>query len=707
MKNLLIISLMIGLMMMISCENSGFYGEYPETKKSDVVDVYFEAEVPDPYRWLEDDNAEETADWVAAQNAITQDYLSRIPFRDALRNRLETIWNYPRIGVPFKKGGKYFYFKNDGLQNQSVLYMQTSLDAEPEVLLDPNSFSEDGTIALSNMSLSNNGQYLAYGISRGGSDWTEIVIMQIEDRSMLSDTVKWVKFSGISWFENGFYYSSYDPPKPGEALSGANSFHKIYYHELGTPQSADQLIFQDTENPQRNFYAGLTDDERFLIVSESESTSGNALYVKDNSLPSTGFVKIAEGFTYDYSVVDHLDGKLLVKTNDDAPMERLVLIDPANPAKENWQTIIPEREQVMRSVSLAGDYILAQYLEDANSQAYFYDYEGNMIQKMELPTLGTLTGFRAEKGDNEAFYGFTSFTFPSSVYRYDLASHQSAVYTTSEVDFNPDDYETHQVFFNSKDGERVPMFLVHKKGLKLNGSNPVLLYGYGGFNSSLTPSFSISRLPFLEQGGVYVTVNLRGGGEYGVDWHKAGTKLQKQNVFDDFIAAAEYLIANKYTNSDKIAILGGSNGGLLVGAVMTQRPDLFKVAIPIVGVLDMLRYQHFTIGWAWASDYGTSEESEDMFRYLLGYSPLHNVKDGVEYPATLAITADHDDRVVPAHTFKFMSELQAKHKGTNPVMVRIETQAGHGAGKPTSKMIDESADMYSFIMYNLGMKPGF
>lgn len=707
MKNLLILSLMIGLMMMLSCENSGFRGEYPETRKSDVVDVYFDTEVPDPYRWLEDDNAEETAEWVAAQNAITQDYLNRIPFRDALRNRLETIWNYPRIGVPFKKGGKYFYFKNDGLQNQSVLYMQTSLDAEPEVLLDPNAFSDDGTIALSNMSLSNNGQYLAYGISRGGSDWTEIVVMQIDDRSMLSDTVKWVKFSGISWFGNGFYYSSYDPPKPGEALSGANRFHKVYYHELGTPQSADQLVFQDTDNPQRNFYAGLTDDERFLIVSKSESTSGNALYVKDNSLPNAGFVEIAEGFAYDYSVVDHLNGRLLVKTNDDAPMERLVLIDPANPAKENWQTIIPEKEQVMRSVSLAGDYILAQYLEDANSQAYFYDYEGNMIQKMELPTLGTLTGFRGEKGDNEAFYGFTSFTFPSSVYRYDLAAHQSALYSTSEVDFKPDDYETHQVFFNSKDGERVPMFLVHKKGLKLNGSNPVLLYGYGGFNSSLTPSFSISRLPFLEQGGVYVTVNLRGGGEYGVDWHKAGIKLQKQNVFDDFIAAAEYLVAENYTNPDKIAILGGSNGGLLVGAVMTQRPDLFKVAIPIVGVLDMLRYQHFTIGWAWASDYGTSEESEEMFRYLLGYSPLHNVEEGVEYPATLAITADHDDRVVPAHTFKFMSELQAKHKGSNPVMVRIETQAGHGAGKPTSKMIDESADMYSFIMYNLGMKPRF
>jgi prolyl oligopeptidase len=707
MKNLLIISVMLGLVMMLSCENSGFQGEYPETRKSDVVDVYFGTEVADPYRWLEDDNAEETAEWVAAQNVITQDYLNRIPFRDALRNRLETIWNYPRIGVPFKKGGKYFYFKNDGLQNQSVLYMQTSLDAEPEVLLDPNSFSEDGTIALSNMSLSNNGQYLAYGISRGGSDWTEIVVMQIEDRSMLSDTIKWVKFSGISWFENGFYYSSYDQPEAGEALSGANRFHKVYYHELGTPQSADKLIFQDTENPQRNFYAGLTDDERFLIVSESESTSGNALYVKDNSMENTGFVKIAEGFAFDYSVVDHLDGKLLVKTNDAAPMEKLVLIDPANPAKENWQTIIPEKEQVLRSASLAGDYILAQYLEDANSQAYFYDYEGNMIQKMELPTLGTLTGFRGEKEDNEAFYGFTSFTFPSSVYRYDLTSHQSEIYTTSEVDFNPEDYETHQIFYNSKDGERVPMFLVHKKGLKLNGNNPVLLYGYGGFNSSLTPSFSISRLPFLEQGGVYVTVNLRGGGEYGVKWHEAGTKLQKQNVFDDFIAAAEYLIEKKYTNPEKIAILGGSNGGLLVGAAMTQRPELFKVAIPIVGVLDMLRYQHFTIGWAWARDYGTSEESEEMFRYLLGYSPLHNVKEGVEYPATLAITADHDDRVVPAHTFKFMSELQAKHKGTNPVMVRIETQAGHGAGKPTSKMIDESADMYSFIMYNLGMKPGF
>lgn len=704
MKNLLILSMML---MALSCGDQKPVVEYPDTKKGDVVDVYFGTQVADPYRWLEDDNAAETAEWIAAQNEVTFGYLEHIPFRNALRNRLETIWNYPRYGVPFKKGGKYYHFKNDGLQNQSVLYVQESLEAEPKVLLDPNTFSEDGTIALSNLSLSNDGRYLAYGFSRGGSDWSEIVVMEIENREILPDTVKWVKFSRISWQGNGFYYSAYDPPRPGEALSGANEYHKIYYHKLGTPQSNDHLIFEDKKHPKRNFSAGVTDDERFVIIAASESTSGNALWVRDNLLMGSTFRLIAEGFDYDYSVIDHINGKLLVNTNYEAPMNRVVLIDHLNPAPENWVDLIPEKENVLRSVRLAGDYILVTYLEDANTQAYFYDYEGNMIQKMELPTLGTLTGFNGEKGDNEAFYGFTSFTFPSTVYRYDLEKHTSELFTDSEVDFNPEDFVTEQVFFTSKDGTEVPMFIVHKKGIRLNGDNPVLLYGYGGFNASLVPSFSVARLPFLEQGGVYVSVNLRGGGEYGVKWHQAGTKMNRQNVFDDFIAAAEHLIEINYTRPEKIAMIGGSNGGLLVGAAMTQRPDLFKVAIPIVGVLDMLRYQHFTIGWAWAHDYGTSEESEEMFRYLLGYSPLHNVKQGVHYPATLAITADHDDRVVPAHTFKFIAELQSKHEGPNPILVRVETQAGHGAGKPTSKMIDESADMYSFIMYNLGMRPRF
>lgn len=681
--------------------------DYPATKTVEQSDEYFGTVVADPYRWLEDDNSAETAEWVVAQNLITQDYLSKIPFRDALKSRFENIWNFPRYGVPFKKGDRYFYFKNDGLQNQSVLYMMETLDGEPQVLLDPNTLSEDGTIALANISPSNDGQLLAYSISRGGSDWNEIVVMRIADRMMLSDTILWVKFSGVSWYGDGFYYSAYDAPAEGQKLSGANQFHKVYYHKLGTAQSDDQLVFQDTENPQRNFYAGVTDDERFVFISESQSTSGNALYVKDLSNPKATFVKIAEGFENDYSPVDHIDGKFLVMTNFNAPLQQLVMIDPANPSPDSWTTIIPESKNVLQSVSLVGDLMLATYLEDANSKAYFFDYQGKKVRELELPAIGTLAGFSGEKGEQTAFYGFTSFTFPSSVYKYDLNNHISTEYTTSEVDFDPGAYVTEQLFFTSKDGTKVPMFVVYRKDLKKNGKNPVLLYGYGGFNISLTPSFSIARLPFLENGGIYVTVNLRGGGEYGESWHKAGTKLSKQNVFDDFISAAEYLIAEKYTNPDKIAILGGSNGGLLVGACMTQRPDLFKVAIPIVGVLDMLRYQNFTIGWAWADDYGRSDESEEMFRYLLGYSPLHNIKEGINYPATMAITADHDDRVVPAHTFKFMAELQSKHQGNNPVLVRIETKAGHGAGKPTSKLIEESADMYGFIMHNLGMKPKF
>ena len=699
--------ILIAMVLISSCKDQTKEISYPETKKVDQTDTYFGVEVADPYRWLEDDNSEETAEWVTAQNAITFDHLGSISFRNNLKKRFETIWNFERFGVPIKKGGRYFFMKNDGLQNQSVLYMQDNLDAEAVVILDPNSFSEDGTISLGAISPSPDGKYLAYAISRGGSDWNEILIMEIESRKMLTDTIKWVKFSGISWQGEGFYYSAYDAPKEGQALSGANEYHKVFLHKLGTSQSEDQIIFQDKNNPKRNFYSEVSDDERMLIVVETESTSGNSLYVKDLTVKGSSFIKIAEGFDYDHGPVDHIDGKILVVTNNGAPMSQVVLIDPANPARENWKVIIPEAEKVLMGVSLVGDYILAQYLEDANSKAYFYDFEGNLKQEMQLPGIGTLTGFSGEKGDNTAFYGFTSFTFPSSIYKYDLSTHESVIYKQSEVDFTPEDYETSQVFFTSKDGTKVPMFIVHKKGLKMNKKNPVLLYGYGGFNVPTMPSFSISRVPFLEQGGIYVSVNLRGGSEYGDSWHKSGTMMNKQNVFDDFIAAAEYMVQEKYTNPSKIAIMGGSNGGLLVGACMLQRPDLFKVAIPIVGVMDMLRYQNFTIGWAWAGDYGRSDESEEMFNYLLGYSPLHNVKEGVNYPATLAITADHDDRVVPAHTFKFMAELQSKHAGPNPVLVRIETQAGHGAGKPTSKLIEENTDIYSFIMYHLGMKPKF
>lgn len=680
---------------------------YPETKRTDVTDTYFGVEVADPYRWLEDDNSPETAGWVAAQNEITFAHLEAIPFRNALKQRFETIWNFERYGVPFKKGGRYFFFRNDGLQNQSVLYMQESLDAEAEVILDPNTFSEDGTISLGAISPSPDGKYLAYSISRGGSDWNEILVMDMETRELLPDNILWVKFSGISWQGNGFYYSAYDAPKEGQALSGANEYHKVFYHTLGTPQSADQVIFQDKNNPKRNFYSGITEDERFLVIVETESTSGNALYVKDLEAKNAKFIKLADGYNFDHNAIDHINGKILVSTNNGAPMNHVVLIDPANPARENWKVVIPETENVLLGAGMAGDYIVTYYLEDANSKAYFFDYNGEMVRKMELPGIGTIGGLSAEKGDNLAFFSFSSFTTPSSIYKYDLANHESELYRQSNVDFNPDAYETRQVFFTSKDGTRVPMFIVHKKGLKLNGKNPVLLYGYGGFQVPTLPGFAVSRVPFLEQGGVYVSVNLRGGNEYGDAWHKAGTKMNKQNVFDDFIAAAEWMVENKYTNPERIAIMGGSNGGLLVGAAMLQRPDLFKVAIPIVGVLDMLRYQYFTIGWAWAGDYGRSDESEEMFRYLLGYSPLHNVKDGVNYPATLAITADHDDRVVPAHTFKFMAELQYRHAGPNPVLVRIETQAGHGAGKPTSKLIEENTDIYSFIMHHLGMKPRF
>lgn len=681
---------------------------YPAANKVDTIDVYFGREVADPYRWLEDDNSAQTAEWVKAENEITFDYLSKIPFREDLKKRLTKIWNYPKYGVPFQKGGRFFYFKNDGIQNQSVLYMQQNLDAEPEVLLDPNLLSEDGTVALADIGISKDGKYFAYSVARGGSDWNEIYVMEIDGRKMLEDHIEWVKFSGISWKGDGFFYSSYDKPKEGDELSGQNRFHKVYYHKVGTKQIDDILIFEDKENAKRNFYAYLTDDEEFVFISESESTSGNSMYAaKATNIKNLKFKKIAEGFDNEYYIVDNIGDKLLMKTNYEAPKSKLVLVDFDKPELENWKTLIAEKDEVLEGAGIIGGQLFTQYLKDASSQAFFYDLKGNLIHQLELPSIGTLSGFNGEKDNNLAFYGFTSFTFPSSVYKYDVQAEQSTVYKTSDVEFSPDDYVTEQKFYPSKDGTMIPMFIVHKKGIQLDGNNPTMLYAYGGFNISLTPGFSISRIPFIENGGIYVMANLRGGGEYGEEWHDAGTKMKKQNVFDDFIYAAKYLIKEKYTSSEKLAIIGGSNGGLLIGAVMTQEPELFKVAIPIVGVMDMLRYQNFTIGWAWASDYGTSADSEEMFNYLLGYSPLHNIKKGVAYPATLAITADHDDRVVPAHTFKFMATLQEKASCDNPALVRIETKAGHGAGKPTDKQIEESTDMYSFIMFNLGMKPKF
>jgi prolyl oligopeptidase len=705
MKYLLSLTFSI-MILMSSCTTKNEKINYPETRKTDTIDVYFGTQVADPYRWLEDDNSEETAAWVKAQNDVTNAYLAKIPFRDQVRERLTSLWNYPRYGVPFKKGGKYFFFKNDGIQNQSVLYIQDSLQAEPRVFLDPNKLSEDGTTALGTYSVSKDGKYFAYAISKAGSDWNEIYVMETETGKQLADKLEWVKFSGISWRENGFYYSRYDKPAGGGVLSSKNEYMKVYYHVVGDPQEKDVLVYENRNHPLRNYGITATEDGRYLVLGESESTSGNSLYIKDLENHQAGFVKIAEGFRFDYSYISNQDGKFLILTNADAPKYRLIEVDLGSPAPENHRIIIPEREEVLVSAEVAGGRIVCEYMKDATNRLYVYTTGGSFVHEVNLPGPGTIAGFEGKKDENEAFFAFTSFTYPSTVFVYDILNNTSKVFFDSELDFDPAKYESKQVFYTSKDGTKVPMFIVHKAGLKLDGNNPVYLYGYGGFNVSLTPVFSVSRLLFIEQGGVFAMPNLRGGGEYGEAWHRAGTKLQKQNVFDDFIAAAEYLIAEKYTQPEKIAIAGGSNGGLLVGACMTQRPDLFAVALPAVGVMDMLRFHKFTIGWAWTEDYGSSEDSA-QFQYLLGYSPLHNIKPGTCYPATLVTTADHDDRVVPAHSFKFAATLQEHQSCNNPALIRIETNAGHGAGKPVSKMIDEATDIWSFTMYNLGMKPSF
>ncbi|MBN2764841.1 MAG: S9 family peptidase [Paludibacteraceae bacterium] len=704
MKTLLKMS--IPLLVMTAC-NTQPKLTYPETIREDVTDNYFGVEVAEPYRWLENDTSAATEAWVIAQNELTYSYLDGIKFRNSLKERLTKIYDYPKYGSPFKKNGQYYFFKNDGLQNQSALYRQASLDADAEVLLDPNKLSEDGTVALSQIAFSNNGKYLAYSIARSGSDWNEIYIMDLATRELLTDVIKWVKFSGISWQGDGFYYSAYDAPEVGKEFSNKNEYHKIYYHNVGETQNSDKLVFENKKFPLRNCGASVTDDEKYLIISETESTSGNSLYIKDLSKPNAPLVTLEAGFENDYGVVDHVNGKLYVITNWKASNQQLMEVDPANTARENWKTILPETKDVLESVSILGGKVFAEYLQDAANHVYVYDFSGNKLYEMELPTIGTVGGFSGDKDDNEAFYTFTSFTFPPTIYRLDVAENKSEVFRKTEVKFNPEDYVSEQQFYTSNDGTKVPMFITYKKGMKKDGKNPLMLYGYGGFNISLNPSFSVARIPFLEQGGIYVVANIRGGGEYGEKWHKAGTKMQKQNVFDDFIAAAEYLIAEKYTSSEKLAINGGSNGGLLIGACMTQRPELFAVAIPEVGVLDMLRYQKFTIGWAWATDYGTSDESTEMFEYLKAYSPLHNVKEGVKYPATMVMTGDHDDRVVPAHSFKFAATLQHANTGNYPSLIRIDTNAGHGAGKPIAKVIDAQADMWSFVMFNLGMKPKF
>jgi prolyl oligopeptidase len=699
MKKAFLFFLLLSIVSIYSCKSKL---NYPVTKKVNTTDDYFGTKIADPYRWLEDDTSKATADWVQAENAVTNEYLSKIPFRDKLREKLTKIWNFPKYGVPFRKDKWYFYFKNDGLQNQSVLYVREGIDGTPRVLLDPNKLSVDGTIALGGQRASNDGKYLAYTISRSGSDWNEIRVMEIATGKQLPDTLAWVKFSGIAWQGDGFYYSRYEKPAPSKELTSQSENHKVYFHKIGTDQKEDLLIYENKKEPKHNFSADVTEDERFLILYESESTSGEALYYKDLHLKNSPFRQIAPGFDYEYAVVDNIGDKFLVVTNNKAPMKKLVLIDPLDPDPKKWKTLIPERDDVLEQVELVGSMVVSCYIQKAVSKVFIYNLDGKFQYEMALPSLGTLSGINGKKGDPIAFYGYNSFTFPTTVFKYDIITNKSTIYTQAEIEFKPDDYEVKQVHFGSKDNTSVSMFIIHKKGLEMNGNNPTMIYGYGGFNISLTPTFSISRTVFLENGGVYAVVNLRGGGEYGEEWHKAGTKERKQNVFDDFIAAAEYMIAEKYTKPEKLAMMGGSNGGLLVGAVMTQRPDLFKVAIPQVGVMDMLRYHKFTIGHAWASDYGTSETKEG-FDYLIKYSPLHNVKKGVNYPATLAFTADHDDRVVPAHTFKFMATLQEDQAGNNPVLVRIDTKAGHGAGKPTAKVIDEVTDLWSFVFYNLGM----
>ncbi|WP_333862083.1 prolyl oligopeptidase family serine peptidase [Chitinophaga sp.] len=677
--------------------------KYPETKKVDTVDNYHGTQIADPYRWLEDDHADDTKAWVDAQNAVTQDYLSSIPFRGQIKQRLEALWNYPRYGAPFREGKYYYFYKNDGLQNQAVLYRQAGLNGTPEVFIDPNKLSDKGTAALGNLSFSKDGRYCAYLIAKAGSDWQEAFVMDVESKQLLQDKIDWIKFSGLSWKGDGFYYSRYDAPDEQSKLSKKNEFHKVYFHKVGTSQDQDPLIYVDKEHPLRNAGVGLTEDERFLILSTSEGTSGNEVWYRDlHDASQTEFRLLVKGFEYEPSVVENVGDKLLLLTNHDAPNYKLVLVDPKNPAKENWKLIIPEQPEVLQGVGTAGGKLFASYLKDASTRIVQYDVSGKKDRDIHLPGIGAAGGFGGKKEDGQFFYTFSSFVAPPTIYKYDIKSGKSELFRKSEVKFNQDDYETKQVFFTSKDGTKVPVFLSHRKGLKLNGQNPVLLYGYGGFNIPMTPSFSVSNLFFMEQGGIYAVVNLRGGSEYGEAWHKAGMMEKKQNVFDDFIGAAEYLVKEKYTNPSKIAIRGGSNGGLLVGAAMTQRPDLFKVALPAVGVMDMLRFQKFTIGWAWVTEYGTSEKA-DQFPYLLKYSPLHNLKAGTSYPATMVTTADHDDRVVPAHSFKYAAALQAAHSGPNPVLIRVEKQAGHGAGKPTSKLIDEATDIWSFTMFNLGM----
>ena len=674
---------------------------YPLTKKGDVVDTYFGTEVPDPYRWMEDDRSAETAAWVNEENKVTFGYLESIPYREDIKKRLEKMWNYEKFSAPSREGGYLYYSRNNGLQNQFVIYRQKE-NGEPEVFLDPNTFSTDGTTSLDIMEFSHDGSKVAYSISEGGSDWRKVIVMEAVTKEILGDTLKDIKFSGLAWQGNeGFYYSSYDKPK-GSVLSEMTNHHKLYFHKLGTQQSDDKVVF-GSDIVRRYVGGSVTEDGRYLFVTAAVSTTGNELYIKDLKKPDSKFVTIIGNFDTDSYPIYNDGTKLFIVTNLNAPNKKIITVDASNPGVENWRDFIPETGNVLDPAAGSG-FFFAHYMIDAISKVKQYDITGALVREITLPGVGTASGFAAKKEDKEVYFSFTNYIIPATIYKLDPKTGNSEVYKKPVASFNSAGYESVQVFYNSKDGTRVPMIITYKKGTQLNGKNPTILYGYGGFNISETPAFGVSTALWLEMGGVYAVANIRGGGEYGEKWHLAGTKMNKQNVFDDFIAAGEYLIEKKYTSSDFLAIRGGSNGGLLIGAVMTQRPDLMKVALPAVGVMDMLRYHTFTAGAGWAYDYGTSADSKEMFEYIFKYSPVQNVKEGVEYPATLVTTADHDDRVVPAHSFKFAAQLQAKQTGNNPVLIRIETKAGHGAGTPVSKSIEQYADIFSFTLYNMGIK---
>ena len=686
------------LSLQIIAQNNKMEIKYPETRKDNTIDTYFGEKVADPYRWLEDDLSAETEAWVKSQNKVTFDYLSQIPYREDIKKRLTELWNYEKFTAPFKEGDYYYFYKNDGLQNQYVLYRQKE-NGDPEVFLDPNTFSKDATTSLSSISFSENGKLAAYAISEGGSDWRKVIVIDAMSKKQVGDTLRDVKFSGVSWYKNeGFYYSSYDKPK-GSELSAKTDQHKLYYHKLGTSQKEDKVIFGD--ELKRRYVGGyVTENQKYLIVTAAISTSGNELYYADLTTADKTIKPLVTNVENDYNVVEADDNALYIYTNHNAPNGKLLKANLANADQKNWETLVPETKDVM-SVNSGAGYFFVEYMKDAVSVIEQYDMNGKKLRDIELPGIGSAGGFGGKKTDKDLYYSFTNYVTPGSIYKLDPKTGASTLYKKPNVQFNPDNYTSEQVFYTSKDGTKIPMIITYKKGTLRNGKNPTILYGYGGFNISLTPSFSIVNAVWMEMGGVYAVPNLRGGGEYGKAWHDAGTQMKKQNVFDDFIAAAEYLIDNNYTSKDYLAIRGGSNGGLLVGATMTQRPDLMKVALPAVGVLDMLRYHTFTAGAGWAYDYGTSEQSEEMFNYLKAYSPVHNVKEGVEYPATLVTTGDHDDRVVPAHSFKFAAELQDKQSGNNPVLIRIETNAGHGAGTPVSKTIDQYADIFGFTLYNM------